>query len=71
MDQAQAQSECECPMCPTYLDCGERLAFCLWPSGLSKCITVERGCICEGCPVYVESEFTSPGYFCTRGPWAG
>jgi hypothetical protein len=54
-------------MCPTYFDCGESLAFCLWAVGKSRCIKAEQGCICGGCPVFVENEFTGDGYFCTRG----
>jgi hypothetical protein len=67
MDRTQAESECVCRMCPTYHDCAEPLAFCLWAVGKSRCITVEQGCICKGCPVYVEEEFTPEGYYCTRG----
>jgi len=67
MDLRQAESECVCRMCPTYRDCGEALAFCLWPDGKSKCVVIEQGCICPGCPVFVESEFVGEGYYCTRG----
>jgi uncharacterized protein DUF2769 len=68
MERIQAEAECVCRMCPTYFDCGEPLAFCTWPQGKSRCIVVEQGCICPGCPVYVESEFASEGYYCVRGP---
>jgi len=67
VDSIQAEAECVCRMCPTYYDCGEPLAFCMRPQAKSRCIIVEQGCICPGCPVYIESEFTSEGYFCTRG----
>jgi hypothetical protein len=67
MDLAQAEAECVCRMCPTYFDCGEPLAFCVWRTGRSRCITTEQGCICTGCPVYVEEEFVTEGYYCTRG----
>lgn len=68
MDRRQSEAECVCRMCPTYHDCGEPLAFCVWPVGPSACITVEQGCICPGCPVYVEGEYTGEGYYCIRGP---
>jgi hypothetical protein len=67
MDRMQAETECVCRMCPTYRDCDEPLAFCVWPAGASRCITVEQGCICPGCPVYVEDEFAGVGYYCARG----
>ena len=67
MELVQAETECVCRMCPTFLYCEESLAFCLWPVGKSTCISVENGCICPGCPVFVESEFSGVGYYCTRG----
>ena len=69
MDLEQAQSECVCHMCPTYRDCdGEKIAFCLWPvGGRSSCIAQMQGCICPGCPVYIENEFVSEGYYCMQG----
>jgi hypothetical protein len=72
MNLEQAQSECVCHMCPTYRDCdGEKIAFCLWAEGgRSSCISQMQGCICPGCPVYVENEFLSDGYYCIKGPEA-
>jgi len=29
MNKDQGSKECICRMCPTYFDCGEKLAFCL------------------------------------------
>ncbi len=28
-------------MCPSYFDCGEKLAFCMWEEGKSICIKSE------------------------------
>jgi hypothetical protein len=61
MDSSQAQGQCICPDCPTYFDCGEPLAFCLY----EQCIRIERGCICPGCPVYVAGSMEFDLY-CTR-----
>lgn len=58
---------CACKHCPTYFDCGEPLAFCLFDGdATSKCITVERGCICPGCTVYRELQFDLD-FYCTKG----
>jgi len=66
MDSSQAQGLCICPDCPTYFDCSEPLAFCLYPKGKSACITTERGCICPGCPVFSAGNMGFDLY-CTRG----
>lgn len=57
VDSAYAGSVCLCRNCPTYFDCGEKLAFCLYEAGASDCIIVNRGCVCPGCPVYVTAGF--------------
>lgn len=57
IDRTHAESLCICRSCPTYFDCGEKLAFCLYETGASKCIAVERGCTCPGCPVYETAGF--------------
>ncbi len=66
MNKDQGSKECICRMCPTYFDCGEKLAFCLGDGGKSKCILVERGCICPGCPVQAKTLFQHV-YYCTLG----
>lgn len=66
MNQEQASKICICGSCPTYFNCGEKLAFCLYESGKSKCIIHEMGCICPGCPVQQELGF-SKIYYCIRG----
>lgn len=66
MNQEQASKICICGSCPSYFNCGENLAFCLWESGKSKCISSEVGCICPGCPVQQELGFQKI-YYCTRG----
>jgi len=42
---------CLCPGCPTWVECGEKGGFCLATIGKSKCIKVDKGCICGSCPV--------------------
>ncbi len=66
IDMAKAESMCVCKSCPTYFDCDEPLAFCLYDTGASGCITVGRGCICPGCPVYGASGFESD-FYCIVG----
>jgi hypothetical protein len=66
MNQEQASKICICGSCPSYFNCGEKLAFCLWQSGKSKCIISEVGCICPGCPVQQELGYQKI-YYCTRG----
>lgn len=55
------QAQCICKGCPSYVDCGEPLAFCL--VGVSKCIKTEKGCLCGTCPVFEKMNFDR-GYFC-------
>jgi hypothetical protein len=57
---------CICAMCPTYVNCGEPKAFCLYTQGKSKCITTMHGCICPGCPVHEEKGFLKD-YYCING----
>jgi hypothetical protein len=66
MNLDKASNICICGSCPTYFNCGEKLAFCLWESGKSKCMISEVGCICPGCPVQQELGFQKI-YYCTRG----
>jgi hypothetical protein len=67
MDRDKAQKMCVCRMCPTYFDCGEPIAFCVAESGKSKCITIESGCVCPGCPVQTAMRFEHD-YYCIHGP---
>jgi hypothetical protein len=66
MDRSEAIAECTCPMCPTYINCGEQVGYCLSEIGKSKCITIEKGCICPQCPVQIEMNFTHD-YYCIYG----
>lgn len=59
----ELQVQCICEGCPSYVDCGEPLAYCL--VGISTCIKTEQGCICDACPVFEEMSFDR-GYFCIR-----
>jgi hypothetical protein len=64
MDREEAFGRCVCPACPSYLECETDKAFCI--IGKSKCIKIEHGCICRGCPVF-KALSLSTLYFCTRG----
>lgn len=66
MEFDEAQELCICPDCPTYVACGEPLAFCLNPSSTSKCIKDENGCICPSCPVSAAAGLHFD-FYCTRG----
>jgi Protein of unknown function (DUF2769) len=66
MDRKEATGLCMCTMCPSFVDCGEEIAFCLAKSGKSVCIREENGCLCPGCPVLEEEGFQHV-YFCIRG----
>lgn len=66
MDWNQSQDACICTVCPSYYSCGEDLAFCMPQAQISKCITVENGCLCPACPVREEMHFNHD-FYCTRG----
>ena len=66
MDREEAFSQCICGLCPSYVACGEQIAFCLAETGKSKCIATESGCICPGCPVQEALKFHHI-FYCTRG----
>jgi hypothetical protein len=61
----ELQAQCICPMCPSYVNCSEPLAYCLPGVDISKCIKSERGCVCPGCPVYEQMGFDRD-YYCIR-----
>lgn len=66
MDWSQAQDKCICQDCPTYHDCGEKIAFCFSEARKSACINSENGCLCPGCEVQEEMNFKHE-YYCIRG----
>jgi hypothetical protein len=66
MNYDQAQQACACRPCPSFVSCDEKIAYCMPEGGRSKCITVESGCLCPGCPVQVEMNFQHD-YYCTKG----
>jgi hypothetical protein len=66
MDWPKAQNDCICPQCPTFIECGEKLAFCMPEASKSGCIKIENGCLCPGCPVHEEMNFNHD-YYCLEG----
>jgi hypothetical protein len=66
MSRDKALGLCVCKGCPSYTDCAEEIAYCLAATGKSRCITVEQGCLCPGCPV-LEAEGLEHVYYCIRG----
>jgi hypothetical protein len=60
----ELEKKCICRTCPSFVDCKEKIAYCL--IGKSKCIKEMKGCICGGCPVHSELGLKS-GYYCLKG----
>jgi len=63
-------SMCICATCPTYKDCSKEgkkkeLGFCFITIGKSKCIKVEKGCLCGGCPFHMKMNFKN-FYYCIK-----
>ncbi|MDD5651036.1 MAG: DUF2769 domain-containing protein [Candidatus Nanoarchaeia archaeon] len=61
--------ECICEQCPSWLDCSKdkgkkELVFCF--KGKSKCIKVQKGCMCGACPVKAKFKLKN-FYFCMKG----
>ena len=63
-DKKALETKCICKGCPSFVECKEKIAFCL--NGKSKCIKERRGCVCGGCPVHAELGLKS-GYYCFTG----
>jgi hypothetical protein len=62
---------CICEGCPSYEDCAEKggtkeKAFCMSFVGKSKCITIDKGCICGACPVKQKMRLKNI-LFCIKG----
>lgn len=66
MNEKDAINKCICLKCPSYLKCNEKIAYCITAKSRSKCINIEKGCICPACPVQTISGFNHV-YYCTRG----
>ncbi len=66
MNRDDGEKICICHGCPSYFDCGEKLAFCMWEEGKSSCIKSEIACVCPGCPVQEQMHYEHV-YYCTRG----
>lgn len=62
------KAACACPSCPTFNACAEKHGeslFCLL--GMSfHCVRDDRGCICPGCPHYIDHGMTRKD-FCMKG----
>jgi hypothetical protein len=57
---------CICKKCSSFIACKEKIGYCHPKIGKSKCIKIERGCICGACPIH-EKYMLKSGYYCTRG----
>jgi hypothetical protein len=55
---------CICPNCPSYVECGENVGYCL--RGKSGCIKDKKGCLCSQCPVTQRFSYKW-GYYCVNG----
>lgn len=64
IDLKAMQEKCVCKNCPSFVECKEKIAYCL--VGKSKCIKDAKGCICGGCPVHTELGLKK-GYYCFSG----
>jgi Protein of unknown function (DUF2769) len=66
LDQTD-RSECNCPPCPTHLQCAKdrgELLFCF--EGKSGCIKERKVCYCPDCPVHDKYDLKFM-YYCLRG----
>ncbi len=59
-------ANCICRQCPSFVECGERAAYCFPLIGKSACIHEEKGCICLECSVYPKVGLKHV-FYCTRG----
>ncbi|MDV2990201.1 MAG: DUF2769 domain-containing protein [Dehalogenimonas sp.] len=65
LNRDSIEIDCLCRICPSFVECGERIGFCVAGSA-SVCIDIEAGCLCLGCPVWVKQCFRHV-YYCVRG----
>lgn len=63
---AEILALCKCKECPSYVEGDDNTAFCFPLRGYSKVIKIEKGCICDSCPVKAEFELTDHAHYCTR-----
>lgn len=66
LNRDEASGECLCKGCPSYFDCGEKIAYCVDDGGKSSCIKNRAGCVCPGCPVQAKMKYTDV-YYCIDG----
>lgn len=64
--RSDAQGDCICAVCPSYIVCDELVAYCLSDAGKSKCIDAEIACMCPDCAVQAKMGY-SDQFYCTRG----
>lgn len=66
-DKEEYMKLCICERCPSYVVCKPKeKAFCHSSNGKSKCIKLQKGCICGGCPVKAKYGLKN-FYFCISG----
>ena len=58
-------NKCKCKECPSYVAGDAQTGYCFPMGGTSKVITLEKGCVCESCPVWSEYELNH-AHYCTR-----
>ena len=62
---AAVMASCICSECPSFVAGDPKTAYCFPLGGYSKVIKVEKGCICDSCPVSKEYELNH-AHYCTR-----
>ena len=58
--------KCKCHGCLSWVECGERGAYCLPGSEKSRCIKSEQGCLCVCCPVQTLMDYRHT-FYCLYG----
>lgn len=66
MNREEAEKICLCKSCPSYFECGDKVAYCVDDGGKSQCIKNQAGCVCPGCPVQQEMNYAHI-YYCING----
>jgi hypothetical protein len=64
MDKRDALNLCICKNCPSFVNCKEKMAYCVM--GKSKCIKSKKGCLCPTCKFQQKNEFNGV-FYCVEG----